>query len=428
VSGIAVPTARRFYYGWAIVGTLAITETVSWGIVYYAFSVFLVPMGAELGWSRAALTGGYSLALLIAGLSAIPVGRWVDRRGPRVLMTAGSVAAVLLLLAWSRVGSLPAYYLIWAGLGLAMAAVLYEPAFAAVATWFDRERGRALLLLTFVAGFASTIFLPLASRLVGALGWRAALDVLAGILAVLTVPAHALVLRRRPEDLGLLPDGRERCQVGATPDRPIPGVPLRGALGDVAFWWLSTAIILGTVTVVAIGVHLVPLLRERGYGADIAAAATGALGALSVTGRVIMTALIRRLPQALVTAALLALQAVAVLILLSWDSVASLVLFVVLFGLGFGALTLARAGLIAEWYGRAHYGAIGGALALCTTGARALAPVGAGALYVWAGSYGPVLTAVAVVVALAALAMVGAQLTATPLERRMNDARLASGE
>lgn len=412
---------RRFYYGWTLVGTLAITETVSWGIVYYAFSVFLVPMGAELGWSRATLTGAYSLALLIAGLAAIPVGRWVDRHGPRVLMTAGSSVAVLLLLAWSAVGSIPAYYLIWSGLGLIMAAILYEPAFAAVATWFERERGRALLLLTFVAGFASTIFLPLASRLVESLGWRSALLVLAGILAVVTIPAHALVLRRRPEDLGLLPDGRERREEATTPHRPIAGVPLRDALADAAFWWLSTAIILGTVTVVAVGVHLVPLLRERGYGAGTAAAATGALGALSVTGRVIITALIRRLPQALVTAALLALQSVAVLVLLLWNSPAGLVLFVVLFGLGFGALTLARAGLIAEWYGRAHYGAIGGALALCTTGARALAPVGAGAIYEWSGGYGPVLVGVAGIAALAALAMFGAQLMARTLAQRIDE-------
>ncbi|HEU5425187.1 MAG TPA: MFS transporter [Nitrolancea sp.] len=400
---------RRFYYGWALVGTLAATETVSWDIVYYAFAVFLVPMEAELGWSRAVLTGAYSLA--IAGLAAIPVGRWLDRHGPRALMTADSIAAVLLLLAWSAVGSVGAFYLIWAALGLVMAAILYEPAFAAVATWFERERGKALLLLTFVAGFASTIFLPLASRLVGALGWRQALLALAGILAVLTIPAHALVLRRRPEDLGLLPDGQER----------------RGALGDAAFWWLSGSIILGTVTVVALGVHLVPLLRERGYGADTAALATGALGALSVTGRVLITALIRRLPQALVTAALLALQSIAVLVLLAWDSPAGLVLFVILFGLGFGALTLARAGLIAEWYGRKHYGAIGGALALCTTGARALAPVGAGALYVWAGGYGQVLICVAVVAALAALAMIGAQFTARPLATRTSEEHPCGG-
>jgi MFS family permease len=79
--------------------TLALTETTSWGILYYAFTVFLTPMQAELGWSRADLTGAFSMALLLAGLAGIPVGHWLDRHGPRLLMTLGSCAASLLMLA-----------------------------------------------------------------------------------------------------------------------------------------------------------------------------------------------------------------------------------------------------------------------------------------------------------------------------------------
>ncbi len=113
------------YYGWVVAGTLAATETVSWRVLYYAFAVFLVPMQAELGWSTAALTGAYSLALLVSGLAAPIVGRWLDRHGPRALMTAGSIAGSALVLAWSRAQDLAAFYLIWAGVGLAMAATLY---------------------------------------------------------------------------------------------------------------------------------------------------------------------------------------------------------------------------------------------------------------------------------------------------------------
>ncbi|CAA9535479.1 MAG: Uncharacterized MFS-type transporter, partial [uncultured Thermomicrobiales bacterium] len=91
----------RPYYGWVVAGTLAFTETVSWGVLYYAFTVFLVPMQVELGWSAATLTGAYSLALLISGLAAPFVGRWLDRHGPRALMTAGSLLGGLLVLAWS---------------------------------------------------------------------------------------------------------------------------------------------------------------------------------------------------------------------------------------------------------------------------------------------------------------------------------------
>src|SRR5579864_1758352 len=119
--------AARLYYGWVLIGTLGVTETISWGILFYAFTVYLAPMSAELGWSRGDLTGAFSLAVLLAGLAAIPVGHWLDRHGPRLLMALGSVIATLLVLAWSRVSSLPELYLIWAAIGLTMSATLYDP-------------------------------------------------------------------------------------------------------------------------------------------------------------------------------------------------------------------------------------------------------------------------------------------------------------
>src|SRR5918912_2574974 len=203
---------RVVYYGWLLVLTLGVTETISWGVLFYAFSVFLAPMERELGWSRGAMTGAFSVALLLAGLAAVPIGRWLDRHGPRLLMTAGSCLASLLVLAWAAVTELGPFYLVWAGIGLTMAAVLYDPAFATVTVWFERQRVRALTAITLMAGLASTIFIPLAGWLVVTLGWREALLVLAAVLAIGTIPPHALVLRRRPEDLGLAPDGRPTGQ------------------------------------------------------------------------------------------------------------------------------------------------------------------------------------------------------------------------
>src|ERR1700680_891015 len=94
---------RTHYYGWVIVLTLSLTEMTSWGILYYAFTVFLNPMHAAFGWSRSSMAGAFSLALLVAAMVGVPVGRWLDRHGPRVLMTVGSAAATLLVLAWASV-------------------------------------------------------------------------------------------------------------------------------------------------------------------------------------------------------------------------------------------------------------------------------------------------------------------------------------
>ena len=215
------------YHGWVMLTALSITEPVSWGVLYYAITVFFKPMEADLGWSRSQMTGAFSISLLIAGLAGVPVGRLLDRHGPRWIMTAGSISATLLVLAWSRVHSLTHFYLIWAALGLVSATVLYEPAFVAVANWFARHRSRALTILTFGGGLASVIFIPLASWLVSAYGWRTALAVLAVILGAVTIPLHALTLRRRPADLGLEIDGE------TAPDPRAIGAPGESAWGSL---------------------------------------------------------------------------------------------------------------------------------------------------------------------------------------------------
>src|SRR5688572_4245774 len=187
-------TLRKPYYGWWIVGELAITQTITWGIVYYAFSVFITPMEAELGWSRAVIYGAFSAALLVSAAMAMPVGFWLDRHGARLLMTTAVGCAALLIFAWSQVQTIFLFYAIWIGIGVCMSAALYEPAFVVIAQWFNRRRGTALAVVTFAAGFASTIFLPLSNWLLLRSNWREAVMTLAIILALSVVPFHALVL------------------------------------------------------------------------------------------------------------------------------------------------------------------------------------------------------------------------------------------
>ncbi len=182
---------------WGIVGALSITETVSWGVLYYAFAAFLLPMQRELGYSAPQLTGAYSLSLGVAAVTGLAVGRFLDRHSPRAMMTLGSLAGAALVVAWSQVDGLVAFYALWAGIGVAMALVLYEPAFIVLAKHFSEpgERRRAMTALTLVAALASFIFLPVSQALIDAYGWRDALLVLAAVLAVVTIPLHGLVLR-----------------------------------------------------------------------------------------------------------------------------------------------------------------------------------------------------------------------------------------
>ena len=398
-----------WYYGWALVGTLGITATVSYGILSYGFAAFVVPMGEELGWSKTAVTGAFSLAQLIAGAAAIPVGHWVDRHGARGLMTAGSILATLLLAAWAHVTSLAAFYAVWGLMGVAMAGVLYEPAFAVINTWFVTDRRRALTLLTFLGGFASVVFVPLAMMLVARDGWRHALLTLAGVYALLTVVPHAWMLRRHPHDLGLAPDGASMNLHASGPRVPLDAPAVRDVFSVPAFRWTALAFTLSGLTTTAISVHLVPLLLERGHSVTFAGGAMGVLGLMALPGRLVFTPLGGRWRRGAVTAAIFALQALALFALLFANGQLGVWLFVTLFGAGFGAITPARAALVGELVPASTFGRVSGVLALSVSLARAVAPVGASLLYRAAGGrahgYAAVLTGLLALCVTSALAV-----------------------
>lgn len=386
-------------HGWVVVAALSVTETISWGIIYYSFPVFLRAMELDLGTSQVAVTGALSVALAVSALAAVPIGRWLDRYGPRVLMTAGSCLATALLLAWSRVENLGALYAVWCLMGLAMASTLYEPAFAAVVQWFPRHRDRALLVVTLAAGLASTIFMPLAAWLLGRFGWRTATEMLAAFLAVTTIPIHALVLRaahHRPS-----PDPEADGPVGRS-------VPLRAALTATVFWALAGAFAVGVFAAVAITVHLIPYLTQRGYSAAYAAAIVGWIGAMQLLGRALFAPVAAWFGPRVAAGTIFLAQGAATALLTVAVPLPGLLPVIVLLGATNGMATLARATAVAEIFGRRHYGSISGAIAAGANGARALGPVGASLLRVWLGGYERVFWAIAAALALAGFAVLAA--------------------
>ena len=385
----AAPAAWWRTRGWGIVGALSITETVSWGVLYYAFAVFLIPMQRDLGLSTAELTGAFSLALLVSAVAGVVVGRHLDRRSPRALMTAGSIAATALVLAWSQVDGLAAFYALWAAIGVVMAIVLYEPAFVVLAKWFPDpdERRRAMTALTLVAALASFIFLPLSQALVDAHGWRDALVILAVVLGAITIPLHALVLRPRV----------------AAPVRPArTSVTARDALRSAPFWLLSAAFFLATFTGIAMTVHAIPFLLERGYAASFAAFAVGLIGISQIPGRAAFALIGPRLPRELAISAVFVLIAAGIAVVVGVDATAPVVAGFVLLGMGNGMATLARATAIADRYGGGSYGTISSVAAAGTTGARAAGPVGA-AVFAAAVGYSAMLWTLVGLAAVAAL-------------------------
>jgi Major Facilitator Superfamily len=287
------------------------------------------------------------------------------------------------------------------------------------------------------AGLASTIFLPAAVALIGHLGWRHALIVLAVVQAATAAP-HILLLRRRPTDHGWKRDG-VRVPAGQSrravpPADPVPRGPSAAAqaaraLAGPPVALLTAGAVVGSAAIAAVAVHLLAYLRLDGYSAAVAAAVTGALGAVQVGGRVVLTAAARRMPTAAAAAVLLAAQAVGVAALLLISGPAGVAIFVLLFGLGYGVLSIARPDLLARYAARRLFARLSGTQALLVIAGEAAGPAGAAALRAVTGSYTPVFVDIAAASPCSAGLLVAAEHAccpgSLPPRRRLYRPRLA---
>ena len=387
----SVPRLADGRAGWPLVGALGVTQIVSWGSLYYAFPLLLSPIEHELGWHRASVVGAFSVSLLVAGVAALPAGILIDRHGGRALMAWGSLAAAVLLALLSHTGSLAMFYLLWAGLGLCMAATLYEPAFAVIYRSFGADARKAVTALTLVAGFASTVFWPFSEWLVSALGWRGALTALAALNLFVCWPLHRFAL---PE-----------VARGGQPAPPVRSeTTRRGAVpwGAAGFWLLAAVFAGNMLAFAVLSVHLIPLLTERGLSTAQAAGLAALIGPMQVAGRVVEYTLGARFGAAAAGLAALALLPVALLLLIRAD--AGLVMLGIalgLYGASNGVMTIVRAVVPAELFGRERYATLNGALSVPVILSRAAGPVAASLLWAATGGYTATLWGLVLVSALA---------------------------
>lgn len=377
-----------------VLPALCATQITSWGIVYYAFPVLNARITADTGWSATATTAAFSAALLVSALTGIPVGRILDRRGPRAVMTTGSALGAIALLILACAPNLAVFTAGWLLAGVAMAATFYQPAFAALTRWWGTGRVRALTIVTLAGGLASTAFAPLTAVLAEHLTWRSTYAVLALILAVITIPAHALALR--------------------APWPPAPPPPAQQATGNgpVArsrpFLLLAAALTLNGFAMYAVVIALVPLLTERGASPTAAAWALGLGGAGQTLGRTLYATLAHRTGVTTRTAVLIFLGGgtTAALGLVSGPFPLLIVLAIVA-GMVRGNLTLLQATAVTDRWGTTDYGRLSGLLAAPATVAAALAPFAGAALAGSLGGYPVLFTVLALTSAAAALLALG---------------------
>jgi len=364
----------------SLVAWLSLAQLISWGSVFYTFSLVMGPMEQELGLSRAQSSLAFSLALLVEGLMAYPVGRWIDAGHERVVMTCGSLLAALCLLLHAQVTGIAGFYAVWAGLGAAMAAILYSPVFVVVTRRFPDDFRRAIIIMTFLGGLASTVFIPFTAWLIANWGWRQALVMLAGFHLLLCAPLHALVLRGAPA---------RRIPSHANEERTDPG--LRQLVRSAPFLLIGAFVILLMAVTAALPAHMVSLLRESGMSEAWVIAIPASIGAIQVLGRLLLffferyfdLHLANRLIPCLLPLGLMALLAVP----MSGDGQIWVLLFVLLYGLGNGMLTIVKGTAIAQYVNRDHVATLNGVLGLPLALARAGAPLMVGLLWTPASGY-----------------------------------------
>jgi hypothetical protein len=377
---------------WRAVPVLGVTQVLAWGALFYP-PVLTVPLiAADQGWSAAFAMGGFSLGLLVAGLISRHIGAMIDRRGGHVVMAIGSLTGAAGLLALANVQGVVPYMAVWVVLGVAMAAGLYDPAFASLGRIFGAAARRPITALTFIGGFASTVSWPVTQLLLSALGWRGTYLVYAGLLAFVAAPLHAFALPRGRAEPTLPSPGGEIA--------PRPAVlPARGS----AFLLIATAFAAYAFVPSALSAHLLAIFGRAGIDAATVVAIGALFGPAQVAARLLEFAFAGNVHPLNVArfAVGLVLTAFAMLFVLG-VSVPVAAAFSIMFGMTNGLITIARGTVPLYLFGPAGYGLLIGRIGGPWLVMQSAAPL----VLAFVAERASDTAALALVAALAAIAMV----------------------
>ncbi|MCL0044573.1 MFS transporter [Dehalococcoidia bacterium] len=392
-----ITTRSRFhglFFGWVVVGVvfaITFTEGAFRGSI---LSIFVVPMAEGFGTSRSALTGSFSLAAIVASAIAPVVGPIVDHRGPRGVVAVGIIVSGLALIALAFAGSLLQYYIAFT-IALAVArSVVQMGSMVAVANWFISRRGRAIAISSVGSRVSIPIFIVLAQILIETYSWRAAWFAMGAIRIMVALPPTLLFLRRRPEDIGLYPDGEWNEQ--SDKYEKLPGTrentvetswSLKEAMRTRALWSIVLATSLAYLAADAVNVHAFASFTDRGLSTANAAAVVsfGVLvtGAASIFWGFVMERMHIRYAAAMVFAS----GALGMAAIIQAHSLVWAYTYGLFYGISFGGARILGDVLYADYFGRASLGTIRGFAQPFTMAAMALGPALASGVYDLRGSY-----------------------------------------
>jgi MFS family permease len=385
---------KRIFHGWFIAVVAAIGLFMGYvPIIGFSFSVFFKPISQEFGWSRAEISLGFSLSLLVLSGALPVVGRLVDRFGARkIILPAALLFGSGLASFYFLSARLWHFYAIYIFLGIVGSGTAAVPYYKVISNWFDKKRGRALGLTMGGAGLGFLVMPSLSYSLISRVGWRAAYVLIGTIVVVVTVPLIGFLLKEKPQDVGLLPDGEVLSDsYTVRTSNADNGIGGREVWRSATFWIMCTALFLVSLSLNGCLIHLVPLLTDRGVTAQNAAFAASLLGGATLLGRVATGFLLDRFFATNVAVCFFFLGALGIFML--WVGASGPLSFVtaILLGLGIGAEGDIMAYLVSRYFGLRAFGEIYAyVLAIYTLGAVA-GPLLMGLSFDSTGSYQSVL-------------------------------------
>lgn len=388
----AQPKRPRIFHGWWIVAVAVIVGAFNSGSSVWATSLMVIPMTTELGWSRSAYFGAQTFRALAAGVIAPIVGPWQDaRRGPRLLLIATVVSMGVGLGALKFVDSLPVFYLLFGLLGaISVLGGNDMLVTAVVPKWFVRYRVRALTVASLGSSMGPMLFPLWVTAVMQAYGWRDAWLAM-GLSAFLVLLPLCFLVRRQPEDMGLLPDGADRPPDWA-PGRPTAGaersLTRRQAMHEPSFWLLCLSGAAFAAAVNAFHSSWLVYFQDIGFSPAEAALSSSAFGIGSFSSRFVWGFFVRKLEIRKLMALQTSMAAVTVLLFFAIHSIPVMLLIALAHGLCFGGQVILRPFIVAEYFGRAHLGAVNGIMRPFNTAAQAVGPLVVAGLFDATGDWG----------------------------------------
>jgi sugar phosphate permease len=378
---------RRVFYGWRVLSGSVAAMTVTSGLAAFANGLYVRPLEAEFGWSRAEVSIGFSAAILVSGLAGPLIGMWIDRRGPRSAIVWGSVMTALTYLLLASTQELWQWYLYSAINAGFRQMMFFIPMQVLISRWFDRKRGKAMSLLGTGWALGGFIVLPMLALAINLTDWRGGFVFSALLVIGLVLPIALLVLRDRPEDAGETPDGEPPVETHE-PGRPVWGLTLAQAVRHPLFWVLSISLMLYFYGAIGWTTHIVPFYESRGLSRETAAILVSVSSGLGIFARLVTGVYADRFvrfeaPAAVATA----LVAAGLAALLLDDGWAGIAVFTAFWVIGTSAGPLVESLGLTRAFGLAHFATILGAVVVIETAGEIISPSLAGAIYDRTDSY-----------------------------------------